>query len=91
MLVLIVSVGWGFVDYCVVCGGLIGGVLVWIYCLLFFLIGSEVGLVLVWFSYGWFDFDVLFGWWIGLLLVNGMLWSLGINVVLMMVLYVWEY
>ena len=87
---LIASVGWNFADHSAARAGLIGGVIVWIYCLLLPSIGEGVGPALAQFTRGWLDPDALLGWRIGSPLVNGTVWSLGVNVALMTGLHVRE-
>ncbi len=79
---LIATVGWDFANHSAARAGLIGGVVVWIYCLLLPSIGEGVGPALAQFTRGWLDPDALLGWRIGSPLVNGTVWSLGINVAL---------
>ncbi|WP_240500081.1 PAS-domain containing protein [Sphingomonas montana] len=85
---LIANIGWGFTDHAAARGGLIAGVLVWIYCLLLPSIGDGVGPTLAQFTHGWLDPAALLGWRIGSPLVNGTVWSLGLNVALMAALHV---
>ncbi|BCA63759.1 histidine kinase [Sphingomonas sp. HMP9] len=87
---LIASVGWNFADHSAARAGLVGGVIVWIYCLLLPSIGEGVGPALAQFTRGWLDPDALLGWRIGSPLVNGTVWSLGVNVALMAALHVRE-
>lgn len=79
---LIATVGWGFANHTAARGGLIGGVVVWIYCLLLPSIGEGVGPALAQFTNGWLDPAALLGWRIGSPLVNGTVWSLGVNIAL---------
>ncbi len=87
---LIASVGWNFANHTAARAGLIGGVVVWIYCLLLPSIGEGVGPALAQFTRGWLDPDALLGWRIGSPLVNGTVWSLGVNVALMAGLHLRE-
>ena len=87
---LIATVGWNFANHTAARAGLIGGVVVWIYCLLLPSIGEGVGPALTQFTRGWLDPDALLGWRIGSPLVNGTVWSLGINVALMAGLHMRE-
>jgi len=87
---LIASVGWNFANHTAARAGLIGGVIVWIYCLLLPSIGEGVGPALAQFTRGWLDPDALLGWRIGSPLVNGTVWSLGVNVALMAGLHMRE-
>jgi PAS domain S-box-containing protein len=87
---LIATVGWNFANHTAARAGLVGGVIVWIYCLLLPSIGEGVGPALAQFTRGWLDPDALLGWRIGSPLVNGTVWSLGINVALMAGLHVRE-
>ncbi|KQN32934.1 PAS-domain containing protein [Sphingomonas sp. Leaf38] len=87
---LIATVGWNFANHSAARAGLIGGVVVWIYCLLLPSIGEGVGPALAHFTQGWLDPDALLGWRIGSPLVNGTVWSLGVNVTLMAGLHVIE-
>ncbi len=80
---LIATVGWNFANHTAARAGLIGGVIVWIYCLLLPSIGEGIGPALAHFTRGWLDPDALLGWRIGSPLVNGTVWSLGVNVALM--------
>ncbi|MGA1799238.1 PAS-domain containing protein [Sphingomonas sp. 4RDLI-65] len=79
---LIATVGWDFANHSAARAGLIGGVVVWIYCLLLPSIGEGVGPALAQFTRGWLDPDALLGWRIGSPLVNGTVWSLGVNIAL---------
>ncbi|KQO08438.1 histidine kinase [Sphingomonas sp. Leaf242] len=87
---LIATVGWNFANHTAARAGLVGGVIVWIYCLLLPSIGERVGPALAQFTRGWLDPDALLGWRIGSPLVNGTVWSLGVNVALMAGLHVRE-
>ncbi len=87
---LIATVGWNFANHTAARAGLIGGVIVWIYCLLLPSIGEGVGPALAQFTRGWLDPDALLGWRIGSPLVNGTVWSLGVNVALMAGLHMRE-
>ena len=87
---LIATVGWDFANHSAARAGLIGGVVVWIYCLLLPSIGEGVGPALAQFTRGWLDPDALLGWRIGSPLVNGTAWSLGVNVALMAGLHLRE-
>ncbi len=87
---LIATVGWNFANHTAARAGLVGGVIVWIYCLLLPSIGEGVGPALAQFTRGWLDPDALLGWRIGSPLVNGTVWSLGVNVALMAGLHVRE-
>ena len=87
---LIASVGWDFANHTAARAGLIGGVIVWIYCLLLPSIGGGIGPALAAFTQGWLDPDALLGWRIGSPLVNGTVWSLGVNVALMAGLHLRE-
>jgi Na+/proline symporter/signal transduction histidine kinase len=80
---LIATVGWNFANHTAARAGLIGGVVVWIYCLLLPSIGEGIGPALAHFTRGWLDPDALLGWRFGSPLVNGTVWSLGVNVALM--------
>ncbi len=87
---LIATVGWNFANHTAARAGLVGGVIVWIYCLLLPSIGEGVGPALAQFTRGWLDPDALLGWRIGSPLVNGTVWSLGVNVALMTGLHMRE-
>jgi len=87
---LIASVGWNFANHTAARAGLVGGVIVWIYCLLLPSIGEGVGPALAQFTRGWLDPDALLGWRIGSPLVNGTVWSLGVNIALMAGLHMRE-
>lgn len=87
---LIATVGWNFANHSAARAGLIGGVIVWIYCLLLPSIGEGVGPAMAQFTLGWLDPDALLGWRIGSPLVNGTVWSLGVNVALMAGLHLRE-
>ncbi|MEG3170908.1 PAS domain-containing hybrid sensor histidine kinase/response regulator [Sphingomonas sp. ZB1N12] len=87
---LIATVGWNFANHTAARAGLIGGVIVWIYCLLLPSIGESIGPMLAQFTRGWLDPDALLGWRIGSPLVNGTVWSLGVNVALMTGLHLRE-
>ncbi|MDQ0838515.1 PAS domain S-box-containing protein [Sphingomonas faeni] len=87
---LIATVGWNFANHTAARAGLIGGVVVWIYCLLLPSIGEGVGPALAQFTRGWLDPDALLGWRMGSPLVNGTVWSLSVNVALMAGLHVRE-
>ena len=87
---LIATVGWNFANHSAARAGLIGGVIVWIYCLLLPSIGEGIGPALAQFTQGWLDPDALLGWRIGSPLVNGTIWSLGVNVALMASLHLRE-
>ncbi len=87
---LIATVGWDFANHTAARAGLIGGVVVWIYCLLLPSIGEGIGPALAQFTRGWLGPDALLGWRIGSPLVNGTVWSLGVNVALMAGLHVRE-
>ncbi|WP_010219166.1 hybrid sensor histidine kinase/response regulator [Sphingomonas sp. PAMC 26621] len=80
---LIATVGWGFADEEAARRGLVGGVIVWIYCLLLPSIGDGIGPALARLSFGVLDPEALLGWRMGSPLVNGTVWSLGVNVALM--------
>ena len=79
---LIATVGWNFSDHAAARGGLIGGVVIWFYCLLLPSVGAGVGPALAKLTYFWLDPAAPLGWIIGSPLVNGTVWSLGVNVVL---------
>ncbi len=87
---LIATVGWNFANHNAARAGLIGGVIVWIYCLLLPSIGEGVGRALAQFTRGWLDPDALLGWRIGSPLVNGTVCSLGVNVALIAGLHLRE-
>jgi PAS domain S-box-containing protein len=87
---LIATVGWNFANHTAARAGLIGGVIVWIYCLLLPSIGESIGPMLAQFTRGWLDPDALLGWRIGSPLVNGTVWSLSVNVALITGLHLRE-
>jgi signal transduction histidine kinase/Na+/proline symporter len=78
---LIATVGWGYDDPQAARGGLIGGVAVWGYCLFL----PSIGLAGA--TGGWRDPAALFGVPIGSPLVHGTVWSLGVNIALMLLLH----
>ncbi len=80
---LIATVGWGFADHDAARRGLLGGVVVWLYCLLLPSIADGVGPAMAHATYGWLDPDALLGWRIGSPLVNGTVSSLAVNIALM--------
>ncbi len=80
---LIATVGWGFADHDAARRGLLGGVIVWLYCLLLPSIADGVGPAMAHATYGWLDPDALLGWRIGSPLVNGTISSLAVNIALM--------
>ncbi len=87
---LIATVGWNFANHNAARAGLIGGVIVWIYCLLLPSIGESIGPMLAHFTRGWLDPDALLGWRLGSPLVNGTVWSLAVNVALIAGLHLRE-
>ncbi|MGU3389517.1 hybrid sensor histidine kinase/response regulator [Sphingomonas sp. M1A8_2b] len=80
---LIATVGWGFADHDAARRGLLGGVVVWLYCLLLPSFADGVGPAMAHATYGWLDPDALLGWRIGSPLVNGTVSSLAVNIALM--------
>ncbi|MBD8638498.1 hybrid sensor histidine kinase/response regulator [Sphingomonas sp. CFBP 13733] len=80
---LIATVGWGFADTRAARGGLIGGVVVWAYCLLMPSVLGGFGASLAKASGGLLDPDALMRVALGSPLVNGTIWSLGVNIALM--------
>ena len=73
---LIATVGWGFSDPRAARAGLIGGVLVWAWCLLLPSIAGQSA-------------AAPFGVAIGSPLLSGTVWSLGINIAAMALLHAW--
>lgn len=80
---LIATVGWNFADPGAARRGLVGGVIVWIYCLLLPSLGDGVQGALAEMTHGWLDPGALLGWRFGSPLVNGTVWSLGVNIALL--------
>lgn len=84
---LIATVAWDFANPQAARGGLIAGVTIWAYCLFLPSTGDAVGPALSHFSHGWLDPAALLGWHFGSPLLNGTVWSLGVNIGVMAMLH----
>lgn len=80
---LVATVAWDFRDPRAARAGLIGGLLLWAYCLLLPSVGPGFASGMRDATGGLLNPDALLGLRFGSALVNGTLWSLGANIVLM--------
>ncbi len=87
---LVATVSWGFADARAARGGLIGGVIVWAYCLLMPSIRWGFGDSITRATGGLLDPDALLRLSLGSPLVNGTAWSLGVNIALMAGLHLYS-